>query len=153
FVLSHCASYQPRPEPIDPLKALEITVQSWNVSQQDFNLAGTPYADEVLRSLITLKGLTYPLTGGVVAAPTTSLPEKIGGVRNWDYRYCWLRDATFTLLALLNSGFRDEASAFRLWLQRAVGGSPQQMQIVYGLGGERRLIECEIPWLSGFRNS
>jgi GH15 family glucan-1,4-alpha-glucosidase len=100
-----------------------------------------------------LKALTYPITGGIVAAPTTSLPEEIGGVRNWDYRYCWLRDATFTLLALLNSGFRREAQDFRLWLQRAIAGSPDQMQIVYGLGGERRLVESEIPWLSGFENS
>jgi GH15 family glucan-1,4-alpha-glucosidase len=153
FVLSYGASFRPGPNPVDPLEALEETERSWEVWKQDFNLAGTPYSKAVLRSLITLKALTYPITGGIVAAPTTSLPEEIGGVRNWDYRYCWLRDATFTLLALLNSGFHREAHEFRVWLQRAVAGSPKQMQIVYGLGGERRLIESEISWLTGFENS
>ena len=153
FVLSYGRSFRPNPAPIDAKAALDETQSSWDLWQRDFNLAGTAYSDAVLRSLITLKALTYPLTGGIVAAPTTSLPEEIGGVRNWDYRYCWLRDATFTLLALLNSGFRREASEFRIWLQRAVAGSPQQMQIVYGLGGERRLVESEIPWLAGFENS
>ena len=110
-----------------------------------------PWTDTVKRSLVVLKGLTYAPTGGIVAAPTTSLPEQIGGPRNWDYRYCWLRDATFTLLALMNAGYSDEARAWRDWLFRAVAGSPDQIQIMYGLGGERRLTEWEVPWLPGYR--
>ena len=111
------------------------------------------YADAVGRSLITLKALTYRPTGGVVAAPTTSLPEALGGVRNWDYRYCWLRDATFTLLSLLDAGYHDVAIAWREWLMRAVAGKPSQLQIMYGLGGERRLTEYSIDWLAGFEGS
>jgi GH15 family glucan-1,4-alpha-glucosidase len=106
-----------------------------------------------LRSLITLKALTFSPTGGIVAAPTTSLPEKIGGSRNWDYRFCWLRDATLTLLALMGSGYFEEASAWRDWLVRAVAGNPDQLQIMYGVAGERRLWEWEVPWLHGFANS
>jgi len=106
-----------------------------------------------MRSLITLKALTYSPTGGIVAAPTTSLPEKIGGVRNWDYRYCWLRDATFTLYSLLTSGYTEEAIAWGEWLLRAVAGSPQELQIMYGLAGERRLTELELPWLPGYERS
>jgi GH15 family glucan-1,4-alpha-glucosidase len=102
---------------------------------------------------VVLKGLTFSTTGGIVAAPTTSLPEEIGGTRNWDYRYCWLRDATFTLLALMNAGYYDEARAWRDWLFRAVAGSPDQLQIMYGLGGERRLTEWEVPWLPGYEGS
>ena len=102
---------------------------------------------------MVLKGLTYSPTGGIVAAPTTSLPEQIGGTRNWDYRYCWLRDTTFTLLALMNAGFYDEARAWRDWLLRAVAGSPDQLQIMYGLGGERRLTEWQVPWLPGYEGS
>jgi GH15 family glucan-1,4-alpha-glucosidase len=102
---------------------------------------------------VVLKGLTFSATGGIVAAPTTSLPEEIGGTRNWDYRYCWLRDATFTLLALMNAGYYDEARAWRDWLFRAVAGSPDQLQIMYGLGGERRLTEWEVPWLPGYEGS
>ena len=105
------------------------------------------------RSLITLKALTYAPTGGIVAAVTTSLPEHLGGVRNWDYRYCWLRDASFTLFCLLQSGFHDEAHAWRDWLFRAVAGSPAQLNIMYGIGGERRLTEIELPWLHGYENS
>ena len=106
-----------------------------------------------MRSLITLKGLTYAPTGGIVAALTTSLPEEIGGVRNWDYRFCWLRDATFTLFSLLGAGFHDEARAWREWLLRAIAGSPSELQIMYGVRGERRLIEHELPWLSGYEGS
>ena len=105
------------------------------------------------RSVITLKALTYAPTGGIVAAATTSLPERLGGMRNWDYRYCWLRDATFTLLALMQLGYYDEARAWRDWLVRAVAGSPRQVQIVYGVGGERWLPELIIPWLPGYENS
>jgi GH15 family glucan-1,4-alpha-glucosidase len=107
----------------------------------------------VVRSLITLKALTYGPTGGIVAAPTTSLPEHLGGTRNWDYRFCWLRDATLTLLALMNAGYYDEARAFRGWLLRAVAGGPDELQIMYGLAGERRLNEWEIPWLPGYEGS
>src|SRR5207248_2502830 len=106
--------------------------------------------DAVLRSLITLKALTYAPTGGIVAAATTSLPEWIGGVRNWDYRFCWLRDATFALLALLGAGYLDEARAWREWLLRAVAGKPEHLQIMYGVAGERRLTEIELSWLPGY---
>ena len=112
-----------------------------------------PWREAVTRSLITLKGLTYAPTGGIVAALTTSLPEAIGGVRNWDYRYCWLRDATFTLLSLLSAGFREEANAWREWLLRAIAGSASQLQIMYGVRGERRLTEYELSWLKGYENS
>ena len=112
-----------------------------------------PWTEAVKRSLITLKALTYAPTGGIVAAATTSLPERLGGVRNWDYRYCWLRDATFTLLAFMNLGYYDEARAWRDWLIRAVAGSPSQVQIMYGVGGERWLPELIVPWLPGYENS
>ena len=109
------------------------------------------WTEPVRRSLITLKALTYGPTGGMVAAPTTSLPEALGGMRNWDYRYCWLRDATLTLVALMEAGYFDEAAAWRDWLLRAVAGSPEQVQIMYGIGGERRLAEWEATWLPGYR--
>ena len=112
-----------------------------------------PYHDAVDRSLITLKALTYEPTGGIVAAATTSLPEELGGVRNWDYRYCWLRDATYTLQALLAAGYRREAGAWREWLLRAIAGQPETLQIVYSLDGARRLPEVELPWLSGYEGS
>ncbi len=109
--------------------------------------------EAVVRSLLTLKALTYGPTGGIVAAPTTSIPEKIGGVRNWDYRFCWLRDATFTLLSLVNAGYLDEARDWRQWLLRAVAGRPDNLQIMYGLAGERRMTEFELPWLDGYEGS
>ncbi len=152
FVLSYGQSFEPPPPSIDPLQALEETEKASRRWSQRCTYTG-PYSDAVLRSLITLKGLTYHPTGGIAAAVTTSLPEEIGGARNWDYRYCWLRDATFTLLALMNSGFQHEAGEWRTWLHRTVAGSAQQVQIAYGLAGERRLVESEIPWLAGFENS
>ena len=152
FVLSYAKSFEQPPPPIDALQALEETEEAWRRWSQRCTYSG-PYLGPVLRSLITLKALTYRPTGGIAAAVTTSLPEEIGGSRNWDYRFCWLRDATFTLLALMNSGYRHEAGQWRTWLRRAVAGSPHQVQIVYGLAGERRLIESTIPWLSGYENS
>ncbi len=152
FVLSYARSFEQPPPPIDAFKALEDTENAWRHWSQRCTYSG-PYSGPVLRSLITLKALTYRPTGGIAAAATTSLPEEIGGSRNWDYRFCWLRDATFTLLALMNSGYRREAGQWRTWLRRAVAGSPQQVQIVYGLAGERRLVESTIPWLRGYENS
>jgi GH15 family glucan-1,4-alpha-glucosidase len=152
FVLSYGRSYRHDPKPLDPLKALKRTETAWQEWSAMHRQRG-PYSEAVLRSLITLKALTYRLTGGIVAAPTTSLPEELQGVRNWDYRYCWLRDATFTLLALLNAGYSKEAETWRVWLKRAIAGSPEQLQIVYGVAGERLLIESELKWLSGFENS
>ena len=152
FVLSYAPSHQPLPPPVDPARALHDTEVFWRRWSDRCASAG-PWSDVVKRSLIVLKGLTYAQTGGIVAAPTTSLPEQLGGVRNWDYRYCWLRDATFTLLALMHAGYYDEARTWRDWLFRAVAGSPDHMQIMYGLGGERRLTEWEVPWLPGFEGS
>ena len=114
---------------------------------------GGDYHDEIHQSLLVLKALTYAPTGGIVAAPTTSLPELVGGVRNWDYRFCWLRDATLTLLAMLEAGYSDEAEAWRAWLLRAVAGDPADLQIMYGIAGERRLDERELDWLPGFEAS
>src|SRR5205807_3778534 len=111
------------------------------------------WAEIVNRSVLTLKGLTFAPTGGIVAAPTTSLPEQLGGVRNWDYRFCWLRDATFTLYALMGAGYLDEAKAWRDWLLRAVAGQPSQLNIMYGLAGERRLTELELDWLPGYEGA
>src|SRR5215469_13809128 len=152
FVLSYRASYEELPDPIDAEKALQDTEKFWQDWTSRANLSGD-YADAVERSLITLKALTYCHTGGLVAAPTTSLPELLGGERNWDYRYCWLRDATFTLLALMNAGYYDEAAAWRDWLFRAAAGSPGQVQIMYGIRGERRLSEWEVSWLGGYESS
>ena len=152
FVLTHSSSHLEAPRNVDPLKALADTEASWKEWSARCKVGGK-WAAPVCRSLITLKALTYAPTGGIVAAPTTSLPEKIGGVRNWDYRHCWLRDATLTLLALMNAGYYDEALAWREWLLRAVAGSPQQMQIMYGIAGERRMPEWEIPWLAGYEGS
>ena len=152
FVLTHSASHLEAPAPAEPRRALEATERFWREWAGRCS-AGGPWADHVRRSLITLKALTYAPTGGIVAAPTTSLPERIGGVRNWDYRYCWLRDATLTLLAFLYAGFHEEAGAWREWLVRAVAGSPEQMQIMYGIAGERRLPESVLPGLPGYENS
>jgi GH15 family glucan-1,4-alpha-glucosidase len=152
FVMSYGPSHLQRPQPVDAEQALRRVETFWRRWSSRCCPAG-PWSDAVKRSLVALKGLTFSATGGVVAAPTTSLPEQIGGSRNWDYRYCWLRDTTFTLLALMHGGFYDEARAWRDWLLRAVAGSPDQLQIMYGLGGERRLTEWEVPWLSGYEGS
>ena len=152
FVLTYSLSHLPPPEPIDPTSALDATESFWTKWSARCRPAGH-CADAVLRSLITLKACTYWPTGGIVAAPSTSLPEQLGGARNWDYRFCWLRDATLTLLALMNSGFYEEAQAWREWLLRAVAGSPDQVQIMYGIAGERRLTEWEVPWLPGYEGS
>jgi GH15 family glucan-1,4-alpha-glucosidase len=152
FVLSYGRSHLPPPPPLDPIAALAGTEAYWKEWSQRFTGAGD-WSEPVLRSLITLKALTYRPTGGIVAAPTMSLPEQPGGARNWDYRYCWLRDATFTLLALMNAGYYEEAMAWRGWLLRAVAGDASQVQILYGLAGERRISEWEIPWLSGYEGS
>ena len=152
LVLTHGPSHLPPPEPIDVEASLEETEDFW-VDWAARNQTRGEWSDAVTRSLITLKALTYAPTGGIVAAPTTSLPEKLGGVRNWDYRFCWLRDATLTLLALMNAGYYDEAQAWRDWLLRAAAGSPSQLQIMYGLAGERRLSEYEVPWLPGYEQS
>ncbi|HEY8007275.1 MAG TPA: glycoside hydrolase family 15 protein [Methylocella sp.] len=152
FVLSHGASYRPRPSAVDPQVALAQTETFWRDWSARCPPVG-PWSEAVKRSLLTLKALTYGPTGGIVAAATTSLPEQIGGPRNWDYRYCWLRDASFTLLALMNLGYYDEARAWRDWLLRAVAGSPQQVQILYGITGEKQLPERELPWLAGYEGS
>ncbi|WP_262031607.1 glycoside hydrolase family 15 protein [Microvirga sp. Mcv34] len=152
FVLSYGPSHLPPPEAIDPLAALRDTEAFWQEWSSRCQHTG-PWRDAVVRSHITLKALTYRPTGGIVAAPTTSLPEQLGGARNWDYRFCWLRDATLTLLSLMDAGYRDEAEAWRAWLLRAVAGSPQQMQIMYGIAGERRLSEWEPFWLPGYEAS
>ena len=152
FVLSHAPSHLPIPEPVDAQDALRRTQAFWEEWASTHKSTGI-YAESVSRSLITLKALTYAPTGGIVAAPTTSLPERIGGSRNWDYRFCWLRDATLTLLAFMNAGYYDEARCWRDWLLRAAAGSPSQLQIMYGLAGERRLAEWEVPWLSGYEGS
>jgi hypothetical protein len=152
FVLSYSASHLPAPEAIDPEAALAETEAFWRAWAGQCKRP-SQWAEPVLRSLITLKALTYRPTGAMVAAVTTSLPEKIGGERNWDYRFCWLRDATFTLLALMDAGYDDEARAWREWLLRAVAGSPSQTQIMYGLAGERHLFELKLPWLPGYKGS
>ncbi|GAC1494525.1 MAG: glycoside hydrolase family 15 protein [Bradyrhizobium sp.] len=152
FVLTYGPSHLPVPKPIDPAHALQDTEQFWTEWSGRCSYQGER-RDLVMRSLITLKALTYGPTGGIVAAPTTSLPEKLGGQRNWDYRFCWLRDATFTLLALMNSGYTEEASAWHNWLLRAVAGAPANMQIMYGIMGHRRLLEWEATWLPGYEGA
>ncbi len=152
FTLSWHPSHQTAPRQADPEALLRATERWWRGWAAQCSYDG-PWRDAVIRSLITLKALTYRPTGGIVAASTTSLPEAIGSVRNWDYRFCWLRDATFTLYALLLNGYRDEAVAWRAWLERAVAGDPADMQIMYGIAGERRLWEFELPWLNGYEGS
>ncbi|MFD9541250.1 glycoside hydrolase family 15 protein [Streptomyces sp. NPDC060022] len=152
FVLTWHPSHAPRPKLIDPHKALKHTLTDWAKWSARCTYQGR-HREAVLRSLITLKALTYAPTGGIVAALTTSLPEEIGGVRNWDYRYCWLRDSTLTLAAMVAAGYLEEAAAWRDWLLRAVAGDPADLQIMYGLAGERRLPETELPWLSGYEHS
>ncbi|KWW99951.1 glucoamylase [Carbonactinospora thermoautotrophica] len=154
FVLTWHPSHQPAPRPVDPDLALAETERYWGRwSAACRYRVDSGWREAVLRSLVTLKALTYSPTGGIVAAPTTSLPEHIGGVRNWDYRYCWLRDATLTLSALLRSGYLEEAKAWREWLLRAIAGKPEDLQIMYGLAGERRLAEQELDWLPGYEGS
>ncbi|MBB4931435.1 GH15 family glucan-1,4-alpha-glucosidase [Lipingzhangella halophila] len=152
FVMTWHPSEVEESDHLDAEKALSRTERFWRGWVETCSYEGD-YRDAVVRSLITLKALTYRPTGGIVAAPTTSLPEEIGGVRNWDYRYCWLRDATITLEALIRSGYTDEAQSWREWLVRAVAGEPQHMQIMYGVRGERRLSEWEADWLPGYANS
>jgi GH15 family glucan-1,4-alpha-glucosidase len=152
FVLTHAPSHLPVPDPLNPKPILKATEAFWTEWSAKCAPTG-PWSDIVCRSLITLKALTYAPTGGIVAAPTTSLPEQLGGPRNWDYRFCWLRDATLALLALMNEGFYDEAEAWREWLLRAVAGSPEQIQAIYGIAGERRLTEWQVPWLPGYEGS
>jgi GH15 family glucan-1,4-alpha-glucosidase len=152
FVLSWYPSHAPPPPELDVEAAIAGAETWWREWAGRSGYHG-PWRDAVIRSAITLKALTYSPTGGIVAAPTTSLPEWIGGVRNWDYRYCWLRDATFTLYALSLSGFREEASAWRDWLLRAAAGTPEQLQVMYGVAGERRLPELALDWLQGYAGS
>src|SRR5690242_11005860 len=154
FVLTWSPSYRPIPAPADAGGTLDEATAGWKAWAGSYRPEGSgEWSEAVLRSLITLKALTHRETGGIVAAATTSLPERLGGPRNWDYRFCWLRDATITLYALTNSGFMEEAGAWREWLLRAVAGLPGQMQIMYGLAGERRLTEYEVPWLAGYEGA
>jgi GH15 family glucan-1,4-alpha-glucosidase len=152
FVLTHAASHLPQPTPPDADKALDDTDAAWTAWTARCTYRGS-YRAEVQRSLLTLKALSYYPTGGIVAAPTTSLPEQPGGTRNWDYRFCWLRDATFTLLALMHAGYREEAQAWGAWLRRSVAGTPAQLQTLYGIAGERWVPEWEVPWLPGYQGA
>jgi GH15 family glucan-1,4-alpha-glucosidase len=152
FVMTHGHSHLPPPDPVDPEKALRDTERHWREWTDRCQPFGE-WQEPVIRSMITLKALTYAPTGGLVAAPTTSLPEQLGGPRNWDYRFCWLRDATLTLMTMMSAGYFEEAAAWRDWLLRAAAGAPPQMQIMYGIAGEHRLTEWEVPWLPGYENS
>jgi GH15 family glucan-1,4-alpha-glucosidase len=152
FRLAWAPSRRAPSPPDDVGQTIEATDRWWREWSGRCTYRGE-YRDAVVRSLVTLKAMTYAPSGGIVAAPTTSLPERLGGIRNWDYRYCWIRDATFTLLALLGAGYRDEAAAWREWLLRALAGRPEQMQILYGIEGERRLTELELDWLPGYAGS
>jgi GH15 family glucan-1,4-alpha-glucosidase len=152
FVLTWCHTHHHEPAECDPEHSVEQTEAWWHEWSSRCTYQGE-WRDAVIRSLITLKALTYASTGGIVAAATTSLPEVIGGVRNWDYRHCWLRDATFTLYALIVGGYTQEADAWRQWLVNAVAGTPDDINIMYGLAGERRLTEINLEWLQGYENS
>ena len=152
FVLTHGDSHLPPPDAIHVESSLSSTEAFWTEWASRCR-SGGEWSEAVIRSLVTLKALTYAPTGGIVAAATTSLPERIGGARNWDYRFCWLRDATLTLLALMNAGYYEEARAWRDWLLRASAGAPSQLQIMYGIAGERLLMEYEVPWLPGYEGS
>ncbi len=152
FVFDWTPSHIPAPSQVDPYEAFDRCEAFWAAWSSKAKVEG-PYAGIVKRSLLTLKALTYAPTGGIVAAPTTSLPEQLGGVRNWDYRFCWVRDSTFTLYALLSAGYMEEARAWRDWLLRAAAGAPAQLQILYGIAGERRLTEVSIDWLAGYEGS
>ena len=152
FVLTWYQSNQALPEAVDAEQALADSIEYWEDWTGACTMTGR-WRDAVVRSLVTLKALTYGPTGGIVAAATTSLPEEIGGVRNWDYRYCWLRDATLTLLAFVRAGYLEEARGWREWLLRAIAGSPKELQVMYGVAGERRLTEVELPWLGGYERS
>ena len=152
FVMTYAPSHLPPPAPIDAEAALRSTEQVWRDWSSRCSYRGE-YRDLVQRSLLTLKALTFEATGGIVAAPTTSLPEQLGGTRNWDYRFCWLRDATLTLMALMRGGYFDEAQAWRDWLHRSIAGAPDQLQILYGIAGERQLMEWEVPWLAGYQGA
>jgi carbohydrate kinase (thermoresistant glucokinase family) len=152
FVLTHGPSHLPPPAALDWHAALQETESFWRDWSARCCYTGA-WRQQVQRSLLTLKALSFAESGGIVAAPTTSLPEQLGGQRNWDYRYCWLRDATLTLMALMSAGYRDEAQAWREWLHRSVAGSPHQLQIMYGLSGERQLLEWEVPWLPGYQGA
>jgi GH15 family glucan-1,4-alpha-glucosidase len=153
FVLTWSPSHAPAPRPVDATAALEGTISYWRDWCRRGRAIDGPYRDAVRRSLLTLKALTYRPTGGIVAAATTSLPEQLGGPRNWDYRFCWLRDSTYTLQALIAGGYLDEAKAWREWLLRAVAGDPADLQIMYALDGTRRLPETELGWLRGYEGS
>jgi GH15 family glucan-1,4-alpha-glucosidase len=152
FVLSYGPSNKPPPQAVDPWEALQDTERFWTEWISTCKVEG-PYEAAIKRSLMTLKALTYAPTGGLIAAPTTSLPEQFGGPRNWDYRYCWIRDATLTLLAFINAGHLDEARAWADWLHRAAAGAPADMRIMYGIAGERRLMEWEADWLPGYEGA
>jgi GH15 family glucan-1,4-alpha-glucosidase len=152
FTLTWSPSYRPAPAPLAAMDALAEVERFWADWMSRFDRA-SEWPDAIRRSLLTLKALSHHETGGIVAAGTTSLPEKIGGSRNWDYRFCWLRDATLTLYALIGAGFVDEARMWRQWLLRAVAGSPEDLQIMYGVAGERRLVEYQVPWLPGYEGS
>jgi GH15 family glucan-1,4-alpha-glucosidase len=153
FTLTYAPSHLQPPDPIDPQQALAAAEKFWSEWSRRAEIDESKWRDAIMRSLITLKALTYAPTGGIVAAPTTSLPETLGGIRNWDYRFCWLRDATLSLLALMNAGYYDEAGCWRDWLLRAVAGSPNQAQIMYSITGEPRLTEWEVTWLPGYESS
>ena len=152
FALCWSESFRTLPESMRAEESLPHVESFWKAWSSAFKPAGE-WSEAVLRSLLTLKALAHWETGGIIAAGTTSLPEKLSGPRNWDYRYCWLRDATFTLYALIGSGFLDEARAWHEWLQRAIAGSPDDLQIMYGVGGERRLTEYTLPWLPGYEGA